>query len=219
VARLVCRIYAAMGLLAGGHLVETDRSGLVAGYLGQTALKTTEVLERALGGMLLIDEAYALAGDAYGAEAVATLVKAMEDHREDLVVVVAGYPTPMAHFLATTNPGLRDRFRLTLAFEDYDDDELTAILTSMAADADYTLTDSFCAGFARELAQVDRGDGFSNARWVRNLFESAVAAHAWRLDDVPHPTADQLRELVEEDLLDRDAVPVGHRTDVDGGAA
>jgi Holliday junction resolvasome RuvABC ATP-dependent DNA helicase subunit len=219
VARLVCRIYAAMGLLAGGHLVETDRSDLVAGYMGQTAIKTTEVLDRALGGLLLIDEAYALAGDAYGAEAVATLVKAMEDHRDDLVVVVAGYPAPMAEFLATTNPGLRDRFRLTLAFEDYDDDQLTAILESMATAADYTLTDSFREGFNRELARVDRADGFSNARWVRNVFESAVAAHAWRLADVPDPTADQLRELVGQDLLDPDDhAPVEPPTPVGGGA-
>ncbi len=219
VARLVCRIYAAMGLLAGGHLVETDRSDLVAGYMGQTAIKTTEVLDRALGGLLLIDEAYALAGDAYGAEAVTTLVKAMEDHRDDLVVVVAGYPAPMAEFLATTNPGLRDRFRLTLAFEDYDDEQLTAILESMAARADYTLTDSFREGFARELARVDRTDGFSNARWVRNLFESAVAAHAWRLADVPQPTADQLRELVGQDLLDPGDDAPAEPTTVGGGAA
>ena len=134
VARLVCGIYAALGLLSKGHLVEVDRSELVAGYLGQTAVKTSEVVAKALGGVLFIDEAYSLTGDQYGTEAVDTLVKEMEDHRDDLVVVVAGYPEPMADFVAT-NPGLASRFRTTIDFADYSDDELVAIFARMAADS------------------------------------------------------------------------------------
>ena len=131
VARLVGGIYAAMGLLSKGQLVEVDRSELVAGYLGQTALKTAEVVASAAGGVLFIDEAYSLAGDQYGQEAVDTLVKEMEDRRDDLVVIVAGYPGPMVGFVAQ-NPGLSSRFRTTLEFADYTDDELQAILASMA---------------------------------------------------------------------------------------
>src|SRR5690606_9992341 len=118
VGRLVAGIYRALGLLEKGHLVEVDRSELVAGYLGQTAEKTTAVVQRALGGVLFIDEAYALAEDQYGGEAIDTLVKDMEDHRDDLVVIVAGYPGPMARFVGT-NPGLESRFSRTVTFEDY----------------------------------------------------------------------------------------------------
>ena len=127
VARLLCGIYAALGLLRKGHLVEVDRSELVAGYLGQTAVKTSEVLAKAAGGVLFVDEAYSLTGDQYGTEAVDTLVKEMEDHRDDLVLVVAGYPEPMAEFVAA-NPGLASRFRTTIDFADYSDDELVATL-------------------------------------------------------------------------------------------
>ena len=132
VARLVGGIYQALGLLSRGHLVEVDRSELVAGYLGQTATKTAEVVASAAGGVLFIDEAYSLTGsgpggDQYGQESVDTLVKEMEDRRDDLVVIVAGYPAPMAAFIAA-NPGLASRFRTTIEFEDYTDDELVAIL-------------------------------------------------------------------------------------------
>ncbi|MGN0110593.1 MAG: AAA family ATPase, partial [Cellulosimicrobium funkei] len=126
VARLVAGIYRALGLLEKGHLVEVDRSELVAGYLGQTAVKTSEVVATALGGVLFVDEAYGLAEDQYGAEAINTLVKDMEDHRDELVVIVAGYPGPMADFLAT-NPGLESRFSTTITFEDYADAELRDI--------------------------------------------------------------------------------------------
>src|SRR5207342_1352881 len=138
VARLVGGIYRALGLLSKGQLVEVDRSELVAGYLGQTAVKTAEVVSSAIGGVLFIDEAYSLTGDQYGEEAVDTLVKEMEDHRDDLVVIVAGYPAPMEVFVAA-NPGLASRFRTTITFDDYTDDELVQILTRLTAAADYTL--------------------------------------------------------------------------------
>ena len=123
VARLVAGIYRALGLLSKGQLVEVDRSELVAGYLGQTAMKTADVVKSAEGGVLFIDEAYSLAGDQYGQEAIDTLVKEMEDKRDDLVVIVAGYPVPMAVFISQ-NPGLDSRFRTTIDFVDYTDDEL-----------------------------------------------------------------------------------------------
>ena len=138
-ARLVGGIYRALGLLSKGQLVEVDRSELVAGYLGQTAMKTAEVVAKAAGGVLFIDEAYSLAGDQYGQESVDTLVKEMEDRRDDLVLIVAGYPDPMALFIAQ-NPGLASRFRTTIEFADYTDDELVEIFRGLAAAADYDVT-------------------------------------------------------------------------------
>ena len=146
VARLVGGIYRALGLLSKGQLVEVDRSELVAGYLGQTAMKTAEVVASAVGGVLFIDEAYSLAGDQYGQEAVDTLVKEMEDRRDDLVLIVAGYPVPMAVFIAQ-NPGLASRFRTTIEFADYTDDELAEIFTGLAAASDYDVGDDCLARF------------------------------------------------------------------------
>ncbi|MDR7381918.1 AAA family ATPase [Promicromonospora iranensis] len=206
VGRLVAGIYRALGLLDKGHLVEVDRSELVAGYLGQTAEKTTAVVERALGGVLFIDEAYALAEDQYGREAVDTLVKDMEDHRDDLVVIVAGYPGPMARFVAT-NPGLESRFARTITFEDYSGDELRQIFASMARAADFEPEAATLERFDRLAAQQARGEGFGNGRWARNVLDSAIARHAWRLRDVERPTLDQLRTLVPEDL--EDVVDIG----------
>ena len=153
VARLVGGIYQALGLLSRGHLVEVDRSELVAGYLGQTATKTADVVASAAGGVLFIDEAYSLTGggpggDQYGQESVDTLVKEMEDRRDDLVVIVAGYPAPMAAFIAA-NPGLASRFRTTIDFEDYTDDELVAILEHLASGADYELEPEAVAAVPR----------------------------------------------------------------------
>ncbi|GMA30197.1 AAA family ATPase [Litorihabitans aurantiacus] len=206
IARLVSGIYRALGLLSKGHLVEVDRSELVAGYLGQTAAKTSEVVASALGGVLFIDEAYSLSQgsdgpDAYGAEAVNTLVKDMEDHRDDLVVIVAGYPGPMKDFI-DTNPGLESRFSTTITFEDYTDAELRAIFTLMAEGADFAPTPE-CLERVEEITSVQpRSSGFGNGRYVRNLLDAAIARHAWRLRDVEAPTIDQLRELLPEDLLD-----------------
>jgi SpoVK/Ycf46/Vps4 family AAA+-type ATPase len=199
VARLVSGIYTALGLLSSGQLIEVDRSELVAGYLGQTAVKTAEVVAKAVGGVLFIDEAYSLTGDQYGTEAVDTLVKEMEDRRDDLVVIVAGYPAPMQAFVAA-NPGLSSRFRTTIEFDDYTDDELVQILTLLADASDFELTAEALAHFREILAATDRGSTFGNGRFSRNTLEAAIGAHAWRLREVEVPTTDQLRELMPQDL-------------------
>ncbi len=205
VARLVAGIYQALGLLSSGQLVEVDRSELVAGYLGQTAIKTAEVVARAAGGVLFIDEAYSLAGDQYGTEAIDTLVKEMEDRRDDLVVVVAGYPVPMEIFVAQ-NPGLASRFRTSIEFADYTDDELVAIFRSLSTAVDYDVSDAVEERFRALLADVVRGSTFGNGRFARNVLEAAVGRHAWRLRDVDAPTLEQLRALEPQDLVAGDDV-------------
>jgi adenylate kinase family enzyme len=201
VARLVGGIYRALGLLSKGQLVEVDRSELVAGYLGQTAMKTAEVVSSAAGGVLFIDEAYSLAGDQYGTEAVDTLVKEMEDRRDDLVLIVAGYPDPMAVFIAQ-NPGLASRFRTTIEFADYSDTELVEIFLGLAKSADYDVTEDCRRRFETVLAVTPRGPTFGNGRFARNQLEAAIGRHAWRLRDVAEPTLQQLRELTADDLED-----------------
>ncbi len=199
VARLVAGIYRALGLLSQGQLVEVDRSELVAGYLGQTAMKTAEVVASAAGGVLFIDEAYSLAGDQYGQEAVDTLVKEMEDRRDDLVVIVAGYPLPMEVFVAQ-NPGLASRFRTTIDFVDYTDDELAAIFAVMLESAEYDAGPDVVDRLRALLLLAERGPRFGNARWVRNVLEAAIGRHAWRLREVEQPTLEQLRTLEPDDL-------------------
>jgi Holliday junction resolvasome RuvABC ATP-dependent DNA helicase subunit len=199
VARLVGGIYRALGLLSKGHLTEVDRSGLVAGYLGQTAIKTAEVVEKAAGGVLFIDEAYALAGDQYGQESINTLVKEMEDRRGDLVVIVAGYPLPMARFIAE-NPGLESRFRTTIFFPDYTDDELVAIFTSVATSADFDVPEETIRAFRALLALQIRDENFGNGRFARNVFEAAIGKMAWRLKDVGEPSLTQLKEILPSDV-------------------
>jgi SpoVK/Ycf46/Vps4 family AAA+-type ATPase len=201
VARLVGGIYRALGLLSKGQLVEVDRSELVAGYLGQTAIKTAEVVASAAGGVLFIDEAYSLAGDQYGTEAVDTLVKEMEDRRDDLVLIVAGYPDPMVIFI-TQNPGLASRFRTTIEFDDYTDDELVQIFLQMAKAADYDITEDCLRRYKTILSATPRGPMFGNGRFARNLLEAAIGRHAWRLRHVVEPTMQQLRELLASDLDD-----------------
>ncbi|WP_020392036.1 AAA family ATPase [Kribbella catacumbae] len=208
VARLVSGIYKALGLLSKGQLIEVDRSELVAGYLGQTATKTADVVASAVGGVLFIDEAYSLTAgelgaDQYGREAVDTLVKEMEDRRDDLVVIVAGYPEPMEDFIAA-NPGLASRFRTTIAFEDYTDDELTDILTGLTEGADYELTPNALDEFKVILASTRRDRSFGNGRFARNMLEAAIGRHAWRLRDVTAPTTEQLRQILAEDLTDEE---------------
>ena len=199
VARLVAGIYRAVGLLSKGQLVEVDRSELVAGYLGQTAMKTAEVCQSAKGGVLFIDEAYSLGGDQYGTEAIDTLVKEMEDNRDDLVVIVAGYPLPMEAFIAQ-NPGLASRFRTHIEFPDYTEDELLAIFRLMVSGADYDAGEDVEEQLRTIIAATPKGSSFGNARFVRNQLEAAIGRHAWRLRDVDEPTIEQLRGLVVEDF-------------------
>lgn len=216
VARLVAGIYRALGLLSKGQLVEVDRSELVAGFLGQTAMKTAEVVESAAGGVLFIDEAYSLSGDQYGTEAIDTLVKEMEDRRGDLVVIVAGYPLPMAVFIGQ-NPGLESRFRTMIDFGDYADDELAAIFALMAAGAEYDVDPDLLDRLERLLAQVERGPTFGNARYVRNLLEAAIGRHAWRLREIESPTLEELRRLQADDLDAPRDVEAAEATEPGGG--
>ncbi len=183
VARLLAQIYRSLGVVEKGQLVETDRSGLVAGYVGQTAVKVKEVFATALGGVLLIDEAHALARGEdrdFGHEAIDMIVKLMEDHRDEVVLIVAGYPDEMATFL-DANPGLRSRFPKTIFFDDYTDAELQRIFDGLAAKSHYTPTEEARARVLDYVASRPRDRGFGNARLVRNLFEAAVAAQASRV--------------------------------------
>ena len=201
VARLIGAIYRALGLLDKGQLIEVDRSELVAGYVGQTAMKTAEVCAKAVGGVLFIDEAYSLTGDQFAQEAVNTLVKEMEDHREDLVVIVAGYPGPMVGFI-TSNPGLASRFTTTIEFDDYTDDELLEILRMIAGESDYELTQDAERRVRQTFEATPRTPAFGNGRFSRNLFEHAVTRHAWRLKDATDPTRDELRLLTAGDFTE-----------------
>lgn len=205
VARLLSEIYRALDVVTKGHLVETDRADLVAGFVGQTATKTQAVLESALGGTLLIDEAYSLArgGDNdFGREAIDTLVKFMEDHRDDLAIVACGYPAEMAE-LIDANPGLASRFTRTIVFPDYTDDELVQIFELMSSSKRYHLDPDAKVLLAAIVAAEPRGRGFGNARLVRNLFEDAVNRQALRLAEVAEPTTEQLTTLTAADI-DRD---------------
>jgi hypothetical protein len=183
VARLLAQIYRTLGVVEKGQLVETDRSGLVAGYIGQTSIKVKEVFTRALGGVLLIDEAHALARGQdrdFGHEAIDMIVKLMEDHRDDVVLIVAGYPDEMATFL-DANPGLRSRFPKTIYFDDYSNEELLRIFEGMCAKSHYTPTEDAKAKVLAYVGAVPRDRGFGNARLIRNLFEAAVSAQASRV--------------------------------------
>jgi len=202
VARLLARFYKVLKVVSKGQLVETDRSGLVAGYVGQTATKVNKVCDEAKGGILFVDEAYALVTDSdqdFGAEAVATLLKRMEDDREDLVVIVAGYPEPMRKFL-DSNPGLRSRFSKTIDFPDYTDDELMAIFESIGKEHHYALDGSARAAVKAYFASQDRGPTFGNGRLARNLFEDCVARQATRIVTIAKPTDEQLVTLVAADV-------------------
>lgn len=202
VARLLAEIYRSLEVVERGQLVEADRAGLVAGFVGQTATKVVAAFDRADGGVLLIDEAYALARGSeqdFGREAIDTIVKLMEDRRDRLVLIVAGYPEEMATFIES-NPGLRSRFPKTIHFPDYSDEELVAIFASMAQRNHYTVGEGVDAALRATLSTYDRGKGFGNARVVRNLFEQAVANHATRVVDITDPTDEQLTLLVAEDI-------------------
>jgi Cdc6-like AAA superfamily ATPase len=202
VARLVAQIYRALGVVKRGHLVETDRAALVAGYIGQTATRVTEVVDAAMDGVLLVDEAYALVrGDNrdFGREAVDTLVKLMEDRRERLVVIVAGYPLEMEEFI-NSNPGLRSRFPRVIHFPDYSTDELVAIFETLAAKHHYELTDDGRERLRAHLAAIGRGTGFGNGRLARNLFEEACAQQASRVVRLDDVSREDLIRLTAEDI-------------------
>ena len=187
VARLIGEIYKALGVISKGHLVEADRAKLVAAYVGQTAIKTTEIVNNALGGMLFIDEAYTLApadarGNDFGQEAIDTLLKLMEDHRNELVVIVAGYPQEMGRFVAS-NPGLQSRFNKYLSFDDYAPAELVKIFNHFCNQNDYRLTESATEKIGEffQSAYQTRDKMFGNARLARNLFERAIESQSTRI--------------------------------------
>ncbi len=203
VARIVARLYGALGLVQRGHMVEASRADLVAGYVGQTALKVQEVVRSAIGGVLFIDEAYALsAGDSqdFGGEAVATLVKMMEDHRSNLALIVAGYRDEMWTFIRS-NPGLRSRFTRYIDFPNYSTAELAQIFATMATTAKVRLADGVTERVRTLLDQAIAVEDFGNARYVRSLFEQAYANMAARA------LADDAIDAAELDLMTVDDIP------------
>ena len=213
VARLLAKIYHAIGVLSKGQLGEVDRSGLVAGFVGQTALKTNEAIQKALGGVLFIDEAYALANqdnpNDFGKEAIETLLKGMEDHRADLIVIVAGYTELMDRFIHA-NPGLESRFNKYFYFDDYTGEQLMEIFQAMCRKNGYTLSEGTkkAAAEAFQTMYQQRDENFGNARDVRNIFERAIARQADRVAAMENPTREHLMELTEDDLeLVDDAAP------------
>ena len=212
VARLLAKIYHAIGVLSQGQLIEVDRSGLVAGFVGQTALKTQEAVQKAIGGVLFIDEAYALvnaeSANDFGHEAIEVLLKNMEDHRKDLIVIVAGYTGPMEAFIHS-NPGLESRFNKYFFFEDYDGKQLMDIFRSMCQKNGYALSPDADGLMEQQLQALyaSRDENFGNARDVRNLFEKAVARQSDRVAQLEKPTREQLMELLPDDLKTPDSPP------------
>ena len=205
VARIVARIYKDLGILKKGHLVETDRSGLIGQYVGQTAPRVNQMCDSALGGVLFIDEAYAIthsdAGADYGKEAVATLLKRMEDDRDRLVVIVAGYTNEMKKFI-DTNPGLESRFNRYIHFPDYSAEDLYKIFRQYLKKNQYTITKE-AAAFLQEhlehkVATKDRN--FGNARYVRNLFEKTIQAQANRIAKAGKVSDEELVEITIADV-------------------
>lgn len=205
VARIVARIYKDLGILKKGHTVETDRAGLVGQYLGETAVKTNAVIDSALNGVLFIDEAYSLTpedpGRDYGQEAVSTLLKRMEDDRDRLVVIIAGYPNEMQRFI-DSNPGLQSRFNRYINFPDYSAADLVDIFKMYAKKGQYTLTDDGETMLQERLeyAVAHKDHNFGNARYVRNVFEKAIQEQANRLAGRRNLTATQLSTLEASDL-------------------
>ena len=205
VARLIAKLYYAIGVLSKGQLVEVDRSGLVAGFVGQTAIKTDEAIKKAIGGVLFIDEAYSLAANTgendFGREAIETVLKGMEDNRKDLVVIVAGYQDLMERFISS-NPGLESRFNRYFVFEDYNGEELYKIFLSMCEQNKYTLTVE-AQEYAKKLfgdLYEGRGPNFGNARDVRNIFENVVGIHADRVAADTQIDERDLTAVLREDI-------------------
>ena len=203
VARILARIYKQIGVLSTGQLVEVDRSGLVAGYVGQTAIKTSKKIEEAKGGILFIDEAYSLArkDDTFGQEAIDTILKAMEDNREDFVVIVAGYTGPMENFI-NSNPGLKSRFNKYIEFPDYTIDELMGIFDMNCKKYDYEADEEIRAQIRAMIVQRKLGalENYANARDVRNLFEEIITNQARRVAAMESPTQEDMKKILLEDL-------------------
>lgn len=206
VARIVGRIYKDLGVLKKGHTVETDRSGLVAKYMGQTALKTDTIIQKAMNGVLFIDEAYALVpedggGQDYGQEAISTLLKRMEDYRDSLVVIIAGYPNEMKRFI-DSNPGLQSRFNRYISFPDYTSGELYDIFGMYMKKNQYVLSPDAkdCLREALNDAVAHKDRNFGNARFVRNIFEKAIQMQANRLSGRHNLSKEELSELTAEDI-------------------
>ena len=205
VARMLAEIYGALGVLKKGHLVEVDRSGLVKGFIGQTATRVQEVVDEAVGGILFIDEAYTLCvgkgeGD-FGQEAIDTLLKAMEDNRDNLAVIVAGYPDLMEEFL-NSNPGLKSRFNKFILFEDYSGQELLDILKQNCAKQEYKLSkqeETYCKKWMKQRVE-NKPDNFANARDVRNFLEKAISNQATRIVSVENPDKEVLQTIEKEDV-------------------
>jgi len=208
VARILGEIYRSLGILSKGHLIETDRAGLVAGCVGQTAIKTKEVIDNAKGGILFIDEAYSLspqdAGTDFGPEAIETLLKAMEDYRDDFIVIVAGYPDLMKNFLKS-NPGLQSRFNTFINFEDYTLHELLEIFTSLCKQHNYIVEtgaiNTLNGIFENIYSQKD--ESYANGRTVRNFFEKSIKRQANRLANNSTISKKDLQTLVTEDFFDK----------------
>ena len=205
VARILAKLYKEIGILSTGQLIETDRSGLVAGYVGQTAIKTSQKIEEAMGGVLFIDEAYALnqEGENFGQEAIDTILKAMEDHRDKFIVIVAGYTELMKSFVES-NPGLRSRFNKFFEFPDYTVEELQAIFMMQCKKYQYNLTEEAEAAIRDEITRMEaeKGENFANAREVRNLFERIITNQASRVADLENVDEDTLTTITLEDLKD-----------------
>lgn len=205
VARIVGRIYKKLGLLSKGHFMEVSRTDLIAGYQGQTAHKVKDIIEKAKGGVLFIDEAYSITendhSDSYGRECLTELTKALEDYREDLVVIVAGYTEPMKQFFES-NPGLKSRFNTILEFDDYKAQELLEILNTMVKTDDYIVTESAINFLSTQLRHTteSKEKAFANGRYVRNIFESMVMNHARRVVKIENPSLNELKELTEDDI-------------------
>lgn len=203
VARLIAKIYKQLGVLEKGQLIEVDRSGLVAGYVGQTAIKTQEKINEAMGGVLFIDEAYSLAkGESdFGQEAIDTLLKAMEDNRDDFVVIVAGYTKQMEAFLLS-NPGLKSRFNKSILFEDYTEEELLDIFNLFCHKYGLRLSEDAKRNLVVFLSTIcsEKTENFANAREIRNLFERSIVNQANRLGDLETISNDELEEIISSDL-------------------
>jgi Cdc6-like AAA superfamily ATPase len=213
VARIIGRLYGSIGLVSRGHLVEVSRADLVAGYVGQTALKVQAVVDRSVGGVLFIDEAYSLAAEGsgeFGAEAIATLVKLMEDHRDDLAVIAAGYPVEMRRFI-DSNPGLRSRFTHTIDFPDYTASELVDVFGGFAAVAKVRLGPGVRERLGHLFVTALEVGNFGNARYARSLFERSYANMATQALADGHIGRDEVDELLVVDLPDEDPFTTAER--------